>query len=102
MHDNIGPVGAMRERIILERRSRRTTLALSLADWSPTCSPRRALPSRAANEGDVIVVPGKVLGAGAINKKLTVAAFRFSASAVKKIEEAGGRQITRDEGLQSA
>jgi large subunit ribosomal protein L18e len=48
---------------------------------------------RYAKEGDVIVVPGKVLGAGAINK-LTVAAFRFSASAVKKIEEAGGRQLT--------
>ena len=49
---------------------------------------------RYANEGDVIVVPGKVLGAGAINKKLTVAAFKFSASAIKKIEEAGGRQLT--------
>ena len=49
---------------------------------------------RYANEGDIIVVPGKVLGAGSINKKLTVAAYRFSGSAAKKIEAAGGRQLT--------
>ena len=46
---------------------------------------------RYANEGDIIVVPGKVLGAGSINKKLTVAAYRFSGSAAKKIEAAGGK-----------
>ena len=49
---------------------------------------------RYANEGDIIVVPGKVLGAGSINKKLTVAAYKFSDSAAKKIEEAGGRKLT--------
>jgi large subunit ribosomal protein L18e len=47
-----------------------------------------------ANEGDIIVVAGKVLGAGDINKKLTVAAYKFSASAAKKIEDAGGRKLT--------
>jgi len=35
-----------------------------------------------------------VLGAGSINKKLTVAAYKFSDSAAKKIEEAGGRKLT--------
>jgi len=49
---------------------------------------------RYAQDGDIIVVPGKVLGAGAINKKITVAAFRFSASAAKAIEEAGGKRMT--------
>jgi large subunit ribosomal protein L18e len=47
-----------------------------------------------ANEGDIIVVAGKVLGAGDINKKLTVAAYKFSASAARKIEDAGGRKLT--------
>jgi len=47
-----------------------------------------------ANEGDIIVVAGKVLGAGDLNKKLTVAAFKFSVSAAKKIEDAGGRKLT--------
>jgi large subunit ribosomal protein L18e len=49
---------------------------------------------RYASEGDVIVVPGKVLGAGNLSKKVTVAAFRFSASAAKAIEEAGGKRMT--------
>ncbi|HOB38454.1 MAG TPA: 50S ribosomal protein L18e [Methanomassiliicoccaceae archaeon] len=49
---------------------------------------------RLAQDGDVIVVPGKVLGAGSINKKITVAAFKFSASAAKAIEEAGGKRMT--------
>ncbi len=49
---------------------------------------------RYANDGDIIVVPGKVLGAGILNKKLTVAAFRFSDSAKKAIEEAGGKNLT--------
>jgi len=49
---------------------------------------------RYCNEGDVIVVPGKVLGAGNLNKKLTVAAFRFSNSAKKAIEDAGGKNLS--------
>ncbi len=49
---------------------------------------------RYANEGDVIVVAGKVLGAGSLKKKVTVAAFRFSASASKAIEAAGGKKMT--------
>jgi large subunit ribosomal protein L18e len=49
---------------------------------------------RYANEGDVIVVAGKVLGAGSLKKKVTVAAFKFSESAVKAIEEAGGKRMT--------
>jgi len=44
-----------------------------------------------AKDGDVIVVPGKLLGAGLINKKVTVAAFQASESARVKIEKAGGR-----------
>ncbi len=46
-----------------------------------------------AEDGDVIVVPGKVLGLGKINKKLTVAAWAFSSAARAKIESAGGRAI---------
>lgn len=41
---------------------------------------------RYASEGDVIVVPGKVLGSGALSKKVTVAAYGFSESAKMKIE----------------
>ncbi len=44
-----------------------------------------------AKDGDVIVVPGKLLGAGLISKKVTVAAFQASESARVRIENAGGR-----------
>jgi large subunit ribosomal protein L18e len=47
--------------------------------------------NRYSKDGDIIVVPGKVLGAGIINHKITVGAFKFSESAKKKIEEAGGK-----------
>ncbi|MEM2943456.1 MAG: 50S ribosomal protein L18e [Methanomassiliicoccales archaeon] len=49
---------------------------------------------RYSEEGSVVVVPGKVLGAGNITKKVTVAAYRFSSSAEKKIREAGGKSMT--------
>ena len=42
-----------------------------------------------AKEGETIVVPGKVLGTGDLTKKVNVAAFTFSESAVKKISENG-------------
>jgi len=39
-------------------------------------------------------VPGVVLATGEISTPLTVASFRASAAARKKIEAAGGRAIT--------
>ncbi len=50
--------------------------------------------NRYAENGDVIIVPGKVLGTGLLQKKVTVSAFRFSKSAKEKIESAGGKTIT--------
>lgn len=43
-----------------------------------------------------VIVPGKVLGSGAISKKVTVAAFSFSESARKLIGSAGGRTLSID------
>ncbi len=40
-------------------------------------------------EGEKIVVPGKVLGAGTASHGLTIAAFRFSPQAKQKLEKAG-------------
>jgi len=44
---------------------------------------------RLTSDGDVVVVPGKVLGTGSLNHKVTVGAFRFSHSARAKINEKG-------------
>jgi len=50
--------------------------------------------SRYSKDNDVIIVPGKVLSAGVIDKKVTVAAFNFSHQAVNKIVEVGGKAMT--------
>ena len=49
--------------------------------------------SRHAKDGDTVVVPGKVLGSGESVPKLTIAAFKFSPSALVKVQKAGGRCI---------
>jgi large subunit ribosomal protein L18e len=53
-----------------------------------------------SKDGDVIVVPGKVLGTGDIGHKVTVAAFGFSKSAVDKIKNAKGSVMTIPELVQ--
>jgi large subunit ribosomal protein L18e len=49
---------------------------------------------RNAKKNETVVVPGKVLGSGEINKSLTVAAFSFSGNAKKKILDARGKALT--------
>lgn len=50
-----------------------------------------------APEGSTILVPGKVLGEGRMTKKLTVAAFSFSAGARKAMTEGGAKTISINE-----
>ena len=47
--------------------------------------------NRHTKEGETVVVPGKVLGAGGINHPLVVAAFSFSELAKSKILKAKGK-----------
>lgn len=47
-----------------------------------------------AAEGETVIVPGKVLAAGDISKKVNVAAYSFSAKAAAAIVTAGGRTMT--------
>ncbi len=44
-------------------------------------------------EGEVIVVPGKILGTGNVSHKITLSSFSISNSAAKKIIESGGNII---------
>ena len=50
--------------------------------------------NRHASDGEVVIVPGKVLGAGELSKKVTIAALSFSEAALQKIKAAGGRALT--------
>ncbi|MDH4123046.1 MAG: 50S ribosomal protein L18e [Thermoplasmata archaeon] len=56
---------------------------------------------RFAGEEETIIVPGKLLGAGVISKKVTVAAFKCSEAARDKIAKAGGKSMSIDELLDS-
>ncbi len=53
--------------------------------------------NRYAREGEIVIVPGKVLGAGKLEKKVTVAALSFSETALEKIKMAGGEALTLQE-----
>src|SRR3989304_9932578 len=53
--------------------------------------------NRYTKEKDLILVPGKVLGAGELNHQLTVAAVSFSEGARNKIIEAGGSCLSIEE-----
>jgi large subunit ribosomal protein L18e len=50
--------------------------------------------SRYIPENAVVVVPGKVLASGQLDKKLTIAAFSFSEQAKKKIAKAKGEILS--------
>ena len=48
-------------------------------------------------ENDVIVVPGKILGIGEIDHKLTIACLNCSKTARKKIETSGSKLLSIEE-----
>lgn len=53
--------------------------------------------NRHSAENEVLLVPGKVLGAGVIGHSVVVGALGFSASAKDKIADAGGKSMTIEE-----
>jgi len=46
-----------------------------------------------ANDNDVIVVPGKVLGTGNISHKITLCSFSISTSGAKKVVQSRGKVV---------
>lgn len=47
--------------------------------------------NRHTSDDETVLVPGKVLGSGALDHKVQVAALDFSQTAVEKIVDAGGK-----------
>lgn len=45
--------------------------------------------NRSAGKDEIIVVPGKVLGSGSLDHKVTIAAFQFSEGAKQKLQASG-------------
>ncbi|MBI4017434.1 MAG: 50S ribosomal protein L18e [Candidatus Aenigmarchaeota archaeon] len=50
--------------------------------------------SRNIKDGEIALVPGKVLGDGMLRARVDVAALTFSMGAVQKISAAGGRPLS--------
>lgn len=53
--------------------------------------------NRHTKENDTIIVPGKVLGSGIIEHKLTISAYQFSNGAKEKLAKAGAKIIPLSE-----
>jgi len=53
--------------------------------------------NKKTKENDVIVVPGKILGIGEIDHKLTIACLNCSKTARKKIETSGSKVLSIEE-----
>lgn len=49
--------------------------------------------SRTAKDGETVLVPGVLLGSGALSKPLTIATYRASAGARAKVAKAGGKVV---------
>lgn len=50
--------------------------------------------NKEAKEGEIIIVPGKVLSQGELNKKIKIVAFNFSEKAKEKILKAKGEILS--------
>jgi len=48
---------------------------------------------RHAKKNETLIIPGKVLGAGALSKPVNLVAFNFSAAVPEKVSAAGGKTI---------
>jgi large subunit ribosomal protein L18e len=89
--------------VLLERKGRSTKSAIWMEAARLLASGNVTWPevniARLARLGDAsaVFVPGKVLGTGNLERKLSVGAFSFSASARSKIEQAGGKALSVEE-----
>jgi large subunit ribosomal protein L18e len=52
---------------------------------------------RLSKDGDIIIVPGKVLGTGGITHKITLCSFSISNAGAQKILERGGKILSYSE-----
>jgi len=49
--------------------------------------------------GEVILIPGKLLGMGKFDKKVTIISMKSSKSAVEKVNKSGGKFMDLDEAM---
>lgn len=98
-----GPTNQLLQELIGELKKRSNEQSVNLwkriaSDLERPTRQRRVVNlsriSRDTKENEVVVVPGKVLGSGALNHKLTISAYQFSEQARDKIEKAGSKVVS--------
>ncbi len=101
-----GPTNPVLQHLILELRKQGSMQNVPLwkriaDDLEKPTRQRRAVNlsriSRFTEENETVIVPGKVLGSGMLNHKLTIAAFSFSSGALEKINKVNAKAISINE-----
>jgi large subunit ribosomal protein L18e len=95
-------ISELKKKAIVSKQRFWKTLAVELE--KPTRQRREVNLSRLnrfTEEGEIVVVPGKVLSSGDLDHKLTIAAWRFSESSLEKINGQKGKAITIEELMKS-
>jgi large subunit ribosomal protein L18e len=104
-HQSKGPSNYFHRKLIRElwKTKRRIWKKLSKKISSPRSNKIEANLYRINKKtkvDDVIVIPGKVLGIGELNHKLTIACLECSTPAKKKIEQSGSKLLSINELLE--
>lgn len=98
-----GPTNIVLNGLITELKKRSTEQSVGLwkriaLDLEKPSRQRRVVNlsriNRYTSENDIIIVPGKVLGSGDLNHRLTISAYQFSEQAKDKLEKAGAKIMT--------
>lgn len=98
MAKRTGPTSVVTKKLIADLKSLTTKEKVAvwrtLANYLETSTRQRREVNlykidRYARDGEIVVVPGKVLSEGEFTKKVTVAAFKISESAKEKISKTG-------------
>ncbi len=103
MAKRTGPTNPVLQKLIQELKKRSSEQSVNLwkklaLDLEKPTRQRRVVNlsriNRFSKENEIVVVPGKVLGSGILNHKLTVAAYQFSQSALEKLQKAGTKTLS--------
>ena len=102
MAKRTGPTNPLLENLIMELKKRSSEQAVNLwkriaTDLEKPTRQRRVVNlsriNRYTKENEIVIIPGKVLGSGILNHKLTISAYQFSDQAKNKIEKVGAKII---------
>jgi large subunit ribosomal protein L18e len=102
MAQGTGPTNERLQELIQELKKKETKLWKRIAaDLEKPTRKRRVVNlsriNRFTKENETVIVPGKVLGSGVLDHKVTIAAFTFSQGAVEKITLAKANAIALEE-----